>query len=83
MKPVFAHLGSEWGHCCFGYIDDFIYLEDTTPLAEAATLHAAQLLTRLGFLPHPTKSVFEPTQNLEFLGFLLNSVTMQVQLMPK
>ena len=83
MKPVFAHLRSEWGHCCFGYIDDSIYLEDTQQLAETSTLHATQLLTRLGFVPHPTKSVFEPTQNLEFLGFQLNSVTMQVKLTPK
>ena len=83
MKPVFAHLHSEWGHCCFGYIDDSIYLEDTKQLAEVATLHATHLLTRLGFVPHPTKSVFEPTQNLEFLGFLLNSLTMQVKLPPR
>ena len=83
MKPVFAHLRSEWGHCCFGYIDDSIYLEDTQQLAETSTLHATQLLTRFGFAPHPTKSVFEPTQNLEFLGFQLNSVAMQVKLTPK
>ena len=83
MKPVFAHLHSEWGHCCFGYIDDSIYLEDTKQLAETATLHATHLLTRLGFVPHPTKSMFEPTQTLEFLGFLLNSLTMQVKLPPR
>ena len=36
MKPVFAHLRGEWGHCCFGYIDDSIYLEDTQQLAETS-----------------------------------------------
>ena len=83
MKPVFAHLRSEWGHCCLGYTDDSIYLEDTKHSAAAATLHATQLLTRLGFVPHPTKSEFGPTQSLEFLGFILNSISMQVTLTPK
>ena len=40
MKPVLAHLRSEWGHCCLGYIDDSIYLEDTKHSAAATTLHA-------------------------------------------
>ena len=64
-------------------LHDSIYLEDTQQLAETSTLHATQLLISLGFVPHPTKSVFEATQNLEFLGFQLNSVTMHVKLTPK
>ena len=28
MKPIFAYLRSQWGHSCFGYIDDSIYIED-------------------------------------------------------
>jgi hypothetical protein len=56
-----------------GYIDDSIYLEDTVKLSEEATLDATQLITRLGFVVHPSKSVFELTQILEFLGFLPNS----------
>ncbi len=60
-----------------------IYIEDTANLVEQATFHATQLFTSLGFVPHPEKSVFEPTQILEFLGFLLNSITMQVTLTPK
>ena len=84
MKPVFAHSHSEWSHCCFGYIDDSTYLEDTKQLAETAILHAMHLLTRLArFFAHPTKSVFEPTQTFEFLGFLFYSLTMQVKLSPR
>jgi hypothetical protein len=37
----------------------------------------------LGFKIHPEKSVTLPSQCLEFLGFLLNSVTMTVTLTPK
>ena len=29
---------------------------------------------------HPKKSVFEPTQSIVFLGFLINSVTMTVNI---
>jgi hypothetical protein len=83
LKPVFATLRSRYGHCCLGYIDDSIYLEDTVKLSEEATLAATQLITRLGFVVHPSKSVFEPTQILEFLGFLLNSHTMTVTLTSK
>ena len=30
----------------------------------------------LGLVAHPEKSVFNPSQQLEFLGFILNSVSM-------
>ncbi len=85
LKPVFATLRSRYGHCCSGYVDDFIYIEDTVKLSdhEEAKLDAAQLITRLGFVVHLSKSVFEPTQILEFLGFLLNSRIMTVTLTSK
>ena len=38
------------------------------------------LFGKLGFLPHPEKSVFEPTQKMTFLGFVINSVTMTITL---
>ena len=72
MKPIFAYLRSQWGHSCFGYIDDSINIEETAKLVDQAIFHATQLFTSLGFVPHPEKSVFEPTQILEFLGFLLS-----------
>ena len=31
---------------------------------------------------HPEKSVLIPTQEMEFLGFLLNSINMTIQLRP-
>lgn len=37
-------------------------------------------VTKLGFLVHPDKSVFQPTQIIEFLGFIINSITMFVSL---
>ena len=67
LKPVFATLRSQYGHNCLGYIDDSFYTEDSVEDCREATLHATQLFTRLGFVIHPTKSVFHPTQCLELL----------------
>ena len=39
-------------------------------------LRAVQLFMKLGFVVHPTKSVFQPT--LEFLAFVLDSILMRV-----
>ncbi len=83
MKPVFATLRSRYGHSCLAYIDDSIYIEDSMTLCEDATLNATQLFIQLEFVPHPSKSVFQPTQILELLGFLLNSITMTVSLTKK
>ena len=83
LKPVFASLRMRYGHNCLGYIDDSFYTEDSESSCRKATLHAVQLFTRLGFVIHPTKSVLNPTQSLEFLGFQLISTSMTVCLTSK
>ena len=83
LKPVFSHLRSQFGHTCLGYIDDSFYLEDSYTECEEATLRAIQLFVSLGFKIHPEKSVIIPTQILEFLGFILNSILMSVTLTNK
>ena len=47
------------------------------------TFNATQPFIQLGLVPYPSKSVFQSTQILEFLGFLLNSVKMTVSLTKK
>ena len=83
MKPVFAYLRSQFGHTCLGSIDDSFYLEDSFMKCELATLRRVQLIISLGFKVHPEKSVVVPTQTLEFLGFLLDSICMIVPLTSK
>lgn len=61
-----------------GCIDDSFYTKDTIHRCQEATLHAVQLFIKLGFVVHPTKSVFQPTQSLEFLAFVLDSILMRV-----
>ena len=41
---------------------------------------ARDLLCTLGFIPNDKKSVYEPTQVLEMLGFIINSITMRLHL---
>ena len=39
-----------------------------------------QLLRSLGFILHPEKSVLEPSHTIQYLGVVINSVTMKVKL---
>ena len=62
MKPIFSHLRSTFGHICLSYIDDFLYIGNIAKECAEATLHAVQLLTRLGFNVNSAKSVLRPSQ---------------------
>ena len=42
----------------------------------SATIH---LLQSLGFIIHPDKSVLIPTQKIEYLGFILDSVNLTIE----
>lgn len=46
-------------------------------------IDTATLLDKVGFIIHPEKSVLLPTQTMTFLGFVLNSILMQVSLTPE
>lgn len=82
LKPPLATL-RERGHLVSSYIDD-IYLQSETYAGCIQTVKATlKLFDTLGFVAHPTKSEFIPKQEIVFLGFVLNSVTMKITLTPK
>ena len=83
LKPFFATLRARFGFSCLGYIDDSLYAESSYALCQDATLTTTKLLINLGFFPHPSKPIFEPTQIIEFLDFLLNTISVTVSLTPK
>ena len=62
------------------YFDDSLIQGDTQELCEEAVARSAELSDSLGFTIHPRKSVFAPTQTIEFLGFVLDSRSMTVSL---
>lgn len=62
------------------YIDDTLTISKTYSEACQATIRTAVTLSNLGFSIHPDKSVLNPTQEIVFLGFIIDSVKMQVRL---
>ena len=75
-KPLFANL-REMGHLNSPYFDDSILVGEDCAQNIRDTV---ELSLKCGFVVHPGKSVFIPTQIIEFLGFWLNSVTMEITL---
>lgn len=82
MKPVFATL-RKMGHSNVAYIDDSLLQSDTLQLCLLNVKDTMSLIDSLGLTTHPEKSIIVPTQCIEFLGFLLNSVNMTVRLAPR
>ena len=79
MKPVFKTL-REQGHMSSSYIDD-CYLQGETCNECADNVDVSTFrLKQLGFFPHEEKSQMVPTQQITYLGFELNSITMTVTL---
>ena len=79
LKPAYSTLRKQ-GFQSVGYIDDS-YLQGTTKLeCENNVKTTTTLFDNLGLCIHPEKSILEPSHVLEFLGFILNSVTMTVTL---
>ena len=79
MKPVFSELRKQ-GYTSVTYIDDTLLLEATATECTDNMQTTAVLFDELGFTIQTVKSIFEPTQIIEFLGFILNSITMTVSL---
>ena len=73
LKPVYAHL-RELGDTCMGHIDDSLLVASNYHNCENNVVTAVNLFTNLGFTIHPDNSILKPTQEIEFLGFLINSI---------
>ena len=82
LKPAYSHLRSQ-GLVSVAYIDD-CYLQGLSYEDCLANVEITkQFFSDLGFIVHNEKSVFIPSQEVTFLGFLLNSVTMTISLTPE
>ena len=82
LKPVFANPRAQ-GHFCMGHINDSFLMGYSYAACEENIVQTVNMFLKLGFVIHPTKSVLVPTQELEFLGFLLNSILMTIRLLPQ
>jgi hypothetical protein len=68
------------GILIYAFFDDTLSRSKSFELAEVACHFVMDLFQRAGFLIHPEKSVLSPTQEILFLGFILNSRSMEIAL---
>lgn len=62
------------------YTDDILILAKSETLAKQHTARLVYLLENLGFVISYPKSQLIPSQELEFLGFVIHSNTMELKL---
>ena len=79
MRPVVAHLRS-LGIRLVVYLDDMLFLAQSREELVRWRSIILDLFENLGFLINYPKSVLEPSQIMRFLGFLVNTTTMQLSL---
>ena len=82
LKPLFAKLRAQ-GHASSAYIDDSCLHGSSYHQCQQNIVDTVKLMDSLGLTVQPQKSVFEPRQQIIFLGFLLCSVTITVRLPPE
>ena len=62
------------------YIDDLITLPFSFDICFKNVWKCIRLLVNLGFVVQPEKSVFIPSQEIEYLRFIINSITVKERL---
>ena len=70
----------ELGHIISIYIDDMYLQGSDFPSCCRTVLDTTTSLVSLGFYPHPEKSSIIPSQQVQILGFRIDSTTMLVSL---
>ena len=78
-RPVIATLRT-LGLRIIIYIDDILIMAETPTLAREHTAGLIFLLENLGFIINFPKLVLTPTQDLEFLGFTIDSSKLEIRL---
>lgn len=82
LKPVFAAL-KRAGHQSVIYIDDVYLQGDTVNFCNQNVIAISNSLVNCGFVINPEKSAFSASQEIEYLGFVLNSVDMTISITTK
>ena len=84
FKPVLAalHKTSHRSRCVI-YIDDMILFGATREACVSAVKAAVALFSKLGVILNDKKSCLIPSQQIDYLGFSLDSVKMTIQAPPR
>ena len=80
LKPPLSYLRVEELMLISAYIDDIITLNDTFGGCFSNVEKILSLFSSLGFIIHPHKSCFVPSQRIEYLGVIIDSIHMTVSL---
>ena len=80
MKVPLAFLRKHYNCIIVCYIDDLLIMGYTKQEVVKSVAFVANLLQSLGFHINMEKSELVPTQTIEFLGFILNTINMTVSL---
>ncbi|VEN50435.1 unnamed protein product [Callosobruchus maculatus] len=81
MKPIVAKL-RETGLLSVVYLDDFLLFGNTWQECKFNVSSTCSLLQSLGFVINKQKSQLQPANQCRFLGFILDSKSMQTSLPP-
>ena len=77
VKVIFSILREK--DCdCLHYLDDSVFIAKTFDKCLKDTYRAVELLQGAGFSIHQKKSVLEPTQRINFLGFIVDTKKMKI-----
>lgn len=68
------------GICLITYIGDILIIAETESQLKDQTAGLIYLLENLGFVVNHPKSQLQPTQTIEFLGFMVDSQKMELRL---
>lgn len=82
LKPVFAVLRSA-GLISVYYLDDILLFGSSRKNCLNNVTESINLLTKLGFTINYKKSILEPKQTINFLGFTISSVDMKIAITPE
>ena len=58
------------------YFDDLITLDRSYSACSKNIMKIIKLMSSLGFIVHPSKSILFPCPEIEYLGFIINSTNM-------
>ena len=79
LKPVLAQL-RRLDHVIAAYIDDMLNIGEDYNDCVRNVADTILWFDKLGFHIHPEKSKFIPSQEITFLGFVINSVDMTIKI---
>ena len=79
LRPIVGFLRSH-GIRCVIYLDDILIMHQDKATAVEHTATAVSLLKALGFLINYPKSQLEPSQIIDFLGFVVDSLKRELRL---